>query len=385
MKDNLRKNRLGVSVFFFINGFLYANLMARIPLLKDLLAVSNSQLGILLFCIALGALSGMPLAGKLAIQFGSKNIAYLTGLAFCIIMGLVPLPGTFLVTGLLLYLVGLSAGAMDVCINAQAIMVERLYGRSIMSSFHGLFSIGMFAGAITASLFSKLEVGLLTHMMVVSFPLLVVVWYGKNQMLPDEYASEATSGKRAAFSPVVLALGGIAFCSFTTEGSMVAWSALYMTEFLGQSKAMGGIAFGMFSGGMTVGRIFGDWFITRFGGQKIIFTNVLIALTGFGLAIGIADPWSTFAGFLLVGLGASTVVPIVFTAVGNLPGVPPSAGIATATTIGYLGLFLGPPTIGFLSDASNLRMALLFPVGLLVLLWFLAKFVFAQISTANRN
>lgn len=385
MKDNLRKNRLGVSVFFFINGFLYANLMARIPLLKDLLAVSNSQLGILLFCIALGALSGMPLAGKLAIQFGSKNIAYLTGLAFCIIMGLVPLPGTFLVTGLLLYLVGLSAGAMDVCINAQAIMVERLYGRSIMSSFHGLFSIGMFAGAITASLFSKLEVGLLTHMMVVSFPLLVVVWYGKNQMLPDEYALEATSGKRAAFSPVVLALGGIAFCSFTTEGSMVDWSALYMTEFLGQSKAMGGIAFGMFSGGMTVGRIFGDWFITRFGGQKIIFTNVLIALLGFGLAIGLADPWSTFAGFLLVGLGASTVVPIVFTAVGNLPGVTPSAGIATATSIGYLGLFLGPPTIGFLSDASNLRIALLFSVALLILLWFLAKYVFGQISAANGN
>jgi MFS family permease len=379
------KNRLGVSVFFFINGFLYANLMARIPLLKELLLVTNSQLGILLFCIALGALSGMPLAGYLASRFGSKDIAYITGILFCIMMGLVPLPGTFLLTGILLFLVGLSAGAMDVCINAQAIVVERMYGRSIMSSFHGLFSIGMFAGAITASLFSKFEVSLLIHMMLVSFPFLGMVWYGKNQMLPDEVPTEQTSSKKAAFSPVVLALGGIAFCSFTTEGSMVDWSALYMTEFLGQSKAMGGIAFGMFSGGMTVGRIFGDWFITRFGGQKIIFINVLIALTGFGLAIGIADPWSTFAGFLLVGLGASTVVPIVFTAVGNLPGVTPSAGIATATSIGYLGLFLGPPTIGFLSDASNLRIALLFSVALLILLWFLAKYVFGQISAANGN
>lgn len=379
------KNRLGVSVFFFINGFLYANLMARIPLLKELLLVTNSQLGILLFCIALGALSGMPLAGYLASRFGSKDIAYITGILFCIMMGLVPLPGTFLLTGILLFLVGLSAGAMDVCINAQAIVVERMYGRSIMSSFHGLFSIGMFAGAITASLFSKFEVSLLIHMMLVSFPFLGMVWYGKNQMLPDEVPTEQTSSKKAAFSPVVLALGGIAFCSFTTEGSMVDWSALYMTEFLGQSKAMGGIAFGMFSGGMTVGRIFGDWFITRFGGQKIIFINVLIALLGFGLAIGIADPWSTFAGFLLVGLGASTVVPIVFTAVGNLPGVTPSAGIATATSIGYLGLFLGPPTIGFLSDASNLRIALLFSVALLILLWFLAKYVFGQISAANGN
>lgn len=379
------KNRLGVSVFFFINGFLYANLMARIPLLKELLLVTNSQLGILLFCIALGALSGMPLAGYLASRFGSKDIAYITGILFCIMMGLVPLPGTFLLTGILLFLVGLSAGAMDVCINAQAIVVERMYGRSIMSSFHGLFSIGMFAGAITASLFSKFEVSLLIHMMLVSFPFLGMVWYGKNQMLPDEVSTEQTSSKKAAFSPVVLALGGIAFCSFTTEGSMVDWSALYMTEFLGQSKAMGGIAFGMFSGGMTIGRIFGDWFITRFGGQKIIFMNVLIALTGFGLAIGIADPWSTFAGFLLVGLGASTVVPIVFTAVGNLPGVTPSAGIATATSIGYLGLFLGPPTIGFLSDASNLRIALLFSVALLILLWFLAKYVFGQISAANGN
>lgn len=383
MKDNLQKNRLGVSAFFFINGFLYANLMARIPLLKDLLGVSNSQLGILLFCVALGALSGMPLAGKLAALYGSKAIAYITGLLFCIIMGLVPLPGTFLLTGVLLYLVGLSAGAMDVCINAQAIVVERLYGRSIMSSFHGLFSIGMFAGALSASLFSRFEVSLLLHMMLVSFPLVLVVWYGKNQMLPDEESNESATSKKAAFSPVVLALGGIAFCSFTTEGSMVDWSALYLTEFLGQSEAMGGIAFGMFSGGMTVGRIFGDGFITRFGGQKIIFMNVIMALVGFGLALGIAEPWSTFAGFLLVGLGASTVVPIVFTAVGNLPGVSPSAGIATATTIGYLGLFLGPPTIGFLSDASNLRLALLFPVGLLVLLWFLAKYVFAQISKDN--
>lgn len=380
MVDNLLKNRLGVSAFFFINGFLYANLMARIPLLKDLLAVSNSQLGILLFCIALGALSGMPLAGKLAARFGSKSIAYITGLLFCIIMGLVPLPSTFLLTGLLLYLVGLSAGAMDVCINAQAIIVERFYRRSIMSSFHGLFSIGMFAGAITAALFSRFEVNLLIHMMVVSFPLVVVVWYGKNQMLPDEESNETSSTKKAAFSPVVLALGGIAFCSFTTEGSMVDWSALYMTEFLGQSKSLGGIAFGMFSGGMTVGRVFGDWFITRFGGQKIIFINVLIAWIGFGLALGIAEPWSTLLGFSLVGLGASTIVPIVFTAVGNLPGISPSSGIATATSIGYLGLFLGPPTIGFLSDASNLRIALLFSVALLILLWFLAKFVFKQIG-----
>jgi len=380
MVDNLLQNRLGVSSFFFINGFLYANLMARIPLLKDLLAVSNSQLGVLLFCIALGALSGMPLAGKLAAQYGSKNIAFVTGWVFCLVMGLVPLPNTFWVTGVLLYMVGLSAGAMDVCINAQAIMVERLYGRSIMSSFHGLFSIGMFAGAITAALFSKFEVSLLMHMMVVSFPLVGVVWFGKKQMLPDEVPAEPSASKKAAFSPVVLALGGIAFCSFTTEGSMVDWSALYMTEFLGQTKSLGGIAFGMFSGGMTVGRVFGDWFITRFGGQKIIFLNVLIALIGFGLALGIAEPWSTFIGFALVGLGASTIVPIVFTAVGNLPGVSPSAGIATATSIGYLGLFLGPPTIGFLSDATNLRIALLFSVALLILLWFLARYVFAQIS-----
>lgn len=368
-------SRVAVSVFFFINGFLYANLMSRLPFLKGMLELNNSQLGVLLFMLAFGALLGMPLAGHFAVKYGSAKVAFITGLMFCGFIAFTAFSKDYIFTAAMMLLTGASAGSMDVCINGQAVLIERVYQKSIMSSFHALFSIGMFLGGLTGSAFSKIEISLFYHLLIFSVISLFLILKAAPKLLPEENKQTSKVEKRWKKPPLaVMVLGIMAFCCFTAEGSMVDWSAMYLTEYLKQSNALGGLAFGVFGGGMTLGRVFGDYFINRFSSDKMLIINSLLAITGFLIFLIFGNIWSAFVGFFMIGLGASTIVPIVFSSAGNLPGVNPSVGIAFATSVGYLGLFFGPPTIGFLSDLFNLRLAFLFSLTLMLILFTLVVF-----------
>ncbi|MEY2905057.1 MAG: hypothetical protein RJA52_1073 [Bacteroidota bacterium] len=368
-------SRVAVSVFFFINGFLYANLMSRLPFLKGMLELNNSQLGVLLFMLAFGALLGMPLAGHFAVKYGSAKVAFITGLIFCGFIAFTAFSKDYIFTAAMMLLTGASDGSMDVCINGQAVLIERVYQKSIMSSFHALFSIGMFLGGLTGSAFSKIEISLFYHLLIFSVISLFLILKAAPKLLPEENKQTSKVEKRWKKPPLaVMVLGIMAFCCFTAEGSMVDWSAMYLTEYLKQSNALGGLAFGVFGGGMTLGRVFGDYFINRFSSDKMLIINSLLAITGFLIFLIFGNIWSAFVGFFMIGLGASTIVPIVFSSAGNLPGVNPSVGIAFATSVGYLGLFFGPPTIGFLSDLFNLRLAFLFSLTLMLILFTLVVF-----------
>ena len=373
--------RVAVSVFFFINGFLYANLMSRLPFLKEMLGLTNSQLGILLFMLAFGALLGMPLAGHFALRYGSAKVAIITGLMFCSFIAFTAFSKDYVFTASMMLLTGASAGSMDVCINGQAVLIERQFKKSIMSSFHALFSIGMFLGGLTGSAFSKIDISLFYHLLIFSIISLVLVLLASPRLLPEEKVAEKGERRKWTRPPLaIVVLGILAFCSFTSEGSMVDWSAMYLTQYLGQSSALGGLAFGAFGGGMTIGRVFGDRFINQFGSDKMLIINSLTAISGFLIFLIMGNTCSAFVGFFLVGVGASTIVPIVFSAAGNLPGVNPSVGIAFATSVGYLGLFFGPPSIGFLADLFNLRIAFVFSLSLMLLLFVLVIFKLHKIK-----
>ncbi|MFY7912590.1 MAG: MFS transporter [Emticicia sp.] len=385
---NLLINRIAVSTFFFVNGFLYANWTARLPELQRFFGLNNAQLGSVLFCIALGSMAAMPFAGWLGSKFGSDTIVKITALLFCVAIPLVAISQNEWIIRLCFFFLGAASGSMDVTMNGQAVLVERLWGKVIFSSFHAVFSIGMAIGAAVGGVFSSYQVPLQSHLFVISISGVLLSIWASTKLIKDiptaneAVVSESKTDKFLALK-TILPFGIIAFCCMTGEGSMVDWSAIFMNKVVGQSEVLSAWAFGAFGVSMTIGRVFGDYFTLKLGKQKLMLIDALLSIAGLGISLAFVSVWSTFLGFFLVGLGLSTIVPIVFSSAGNLKNISPSAGISMATSIGYTGFFIGPPTIGYLAEAFGLRVGLGFVLFLFVLMAVIITFISSNKDKSN--
>ncbi len=380
LNKTLLINRIAVSTFFFVNGFLYANWTSRLPELQRFFGINNAQLGSVLFFIALGSIVSMPLAGWLGSKFGSDSIVKVTALLFCVAIPLVAISQNQWTIRLCFFFLGAASGSMDVTMNGQAVLVERLWGKVIFSSFHAVFSIGMAIGAAVGGVFSSFQVPLQSHLVMIStFGLLLCVWASTKLIKDVTTANETVVSKgktdKLLALKTILPFGFIAFCCMTGEGSMIDWSAIFMNKVVGQSEVLSAWAFGTFGVAMTIGRVFGDYFIVKFGKQKLMMIDALLSIIGLGISLAFVSVWSTFVGFFLIGLGLSTIVPIVFSSAGNLRNISPSAGISMATSIGYTGFFIGPPTIGYLAEAFGLRIGLGFVLFLFVFMAGILVFI----------
>lgn len=372
----MKTNRIAVSTFFFINGFLYANWISRLPEIQTFYNVSNSLLGTLLLCSAAGAIIAMPFSGWLTTRFGSRVLTSTMGILFCCIIPLVALFNDLWIVAGLFFTIGILSGSLDVSMNGQAVYVERMYAKPLMSSFHAVFSIGMALGAGTGALFAKFQVGLFPHFLTGAVVcLLLVLWASFNLVneASNEAANQESENGFRLPTKAILPLGIIAFCGMTGEGSMADWSAIYMNKVVGKDEAFSALAFGSFSVAMTLGRIFGDYFTAKVGRKQMLVYNSFAAITGLSLMLFFPQPYIVLAALFLIGLGLATVVPIIYSAAGNTPGVAPSVGIAMATTVGYAGFFVGPPVIGYLADAFSLRIGLLFSLLLFVVMLILVR------------
>jgi MFS family permease len=372
----MKINRLAVSIFFFTNGFQYANWVARLPEVQTLYGVSNTTLGTILLCSAAGAMTAMPFAGLLTLRIGSRFVTIATAIAFVCAIPFIPLLSNLWLIGSLFFLFGVFGGSEDVAMNAQAVYVERLYQKPIMASFHGVWSIGTALGAGFGALFAKFGIGLFYHFLTVSSLSLLAILWAALHLIKDDVLSSTTGAtpkdsENTTFrlpTKAILPLGIIAFCGMTGEGSVGDWSAIYMHKMIGQDEAFSALAFGAFTSAMTIGRLVGDAFTEKYGQRKQLIISSLLAILGLSLALAFINPWTVLAGFFIVGLGIATIVPIVYSAAGNTEGVTPSVGIAMATTIGYSGFFVGPPVIGYLADVYSLRVGLLFSLLLFVIM-----------------
>lgn len=227
MRSNLLKiNRIAVSLFFFINGFLYANWTARLPELQRFYALNDRQLGSVLFFIALGSIVSMPVAGWLGGKFGSDRIVRITALLFCLAIPLVALSRHEWRIRLCFFFLGVASGSMDVTMNGQAVLVERMWGRIIFSSFHAVFSIGMALGAATGALFSRSQTPLITHLVTMAVLGALILGWASTHLIEDNPAPVVKAGPPvridyAVALKAILPVGLIAFCSMTGEGAMV--------------------------------------------------------------------------------------------------------------------------------------------------------------------
>ncbi len=359
--------RLAVAITFFNNGFLYANWVSRLPRIQEIYGFDNGQLGMVLLAVAVGALFAMPFTGWIISKEGTQRIITIGAIFFCLVVPFIPMmPGAVALFGLF-FCMGATTGILDVTMNAQAVLVEGAYRRPIMASFHAIFSAGMMVGAGSGALFTALNSPLWLHLVIVSTFCLVLLIWANRHLMPDP-EKEPTVGDGPAFrwpTRALVGIGFIAFCCMLGEGAMADWSTNYMRKVAMADKSLAPMGLAAFSLAMMLCRFLGDRLRMALGDTLLLTTTSITAFLGILLVIAVPYPVPVIIGLFIVGMGLSTIVPIVYSQAGAMPGLPSGVGISMVTTIGYSGFLFGPPLIGFLADWQNLR----FAMGLVLVLF----------------
>lgn len=368
-------SRVAVKLIFFINGFIHANLAARFPRVQELFSIDNGALGFVLLSSSVGALFAMPFTGWLIIRNGSRRITIFSVFLYCIFVPLVPLMLPFGVTGLVVifFIMGLTAGMLDVSMNSQAVMVEQQLEKPIMTSFHALFSIGMVAGAFCGSLFVKLETTLFIHLSTIVVLSVGGAAWARYHLIHDKPKEKEVDGPAFRLpNAAMVSIGVIAFCCMLGEGAMADWSTNYMENIALASPAMAPLGLSAFALAMTIGRFFGDSARLKYGDRKLMVLCGVISIIGISVTLLFNNPYTVIIGLFIIGIGLSSIVPIAYSIAGNSKNLPPGVGLAMVTTVGYSGFLFGPPLIGLLANWQSLRIALMLVAFLFIIMTFLS-------------
>ncbi|MFQ0828706.1 MFS transporter [Serratia fonticola] len=359
---------------FFIAGLAMATWAPLVPFAKTRIGIDDGSLGLLLLCIGVGSIMAMPLTGLLTGKFGCRRVILLAGIALCIDLPLLVLMDSTLGMALALLLFGAAMGMIDVAMNIQAVVVERASNRAMMSGFHGFFSVGGIAGAGGVSALLWLGLGPLQATLIAVVAILVLLLIASKNLL-----RESGGDKKGPMFVLprgwVMFIGLLCFIMFLAEGSMLDWSALYLTTMRGMDHNQAGLGYALFSIAMTIGRLNGDRVVNAMGRYQVLLLGSLCAAIGLALAITIDSAIASLIGFMLVGVGASNVVPILFSAAGNQRVMPANLAIASVTTVGYAGILAGPAVIGLIAQVSSLTFALACVAALLLIVTASAKAV----------
>ena len=367
--------RIAILMMFFINGALFANWVSRIPQIQDKLALSEGQLGLVLLGLSAGVLTALSLVGGLVARFGSDRITTIGAILLCILLSTLALMPTAPLLWINLFFFGMAMSSMDVAMNAQAVSVEELAQRPLMSIFHAAFSIGGFVGAIIGAGMASFSIEPTTHFMIAALGFFLLVLISKRNLLMSQPELPTDKSEPVFQLPAraLWSLGIVAFAGAVGEGAMADWSGVYLSDIVNTDAGVAALGFALFSITMTIGRLWGDRLTLRFSVSSVVQFGGLIATVGFLLAILVPQPLTTLIGFSIVGLGLSTVVPLAFSSAGRLPDIAPGTGIAGVATIGYAGFLAGPPVIGLVAEQTSLQTALLIVALLTASLIFTAR------------
>ncbi|TSA87769.1 MFS transporter [Deinococcus detaillensis] len=390
--------RWATSAVFFANGMVMATWVVRVPSVQGALQLSPATVGIALLGMSVGSLLAMPQTGHLAARYGTRRVTVTAGVLMMLALILPFLAPNLWLLFAALSLLGAGNGVMDVAMNAQGVAVERWLAKPVMSSFHAAYSLGNLAGAGLGSLLLGWHLGSVSHALLITLSMSAVVLLAGAKLLPKradepdrepepdappEYApSQAAPANSSSVNPsnpntLIWMLGLLCFLGMMGEGSLGDWSGLYSKQVLSLSGAALGAAYTAFTLAMTVGRVFGDGWRSRYGDQRVVMTGAL--LSGAGLCAGLLtlNPSLMVLGSLVFGLGVANVVPVLYGTVGK---VLAGHGIARVATIGYAGFLTGPPLIGFVSQLSSLRWGMTLIALSLLLVGLLTPRVYRRLS-----
>lgn len=353
-------------LLFVVLAVLFGAFVSRLPDIKAALRLSDSDLGKALLALPVGAMAANFAVGALIRRAGLGRVVLWSSLAFCGVIALLPLAGSFAALAGLLALAGFTDNLMNVSMNTAAAAVQKASGRLFLSSCHGMFSIGAMVSSAAGGALAGMALPLGWHFPLAALLMILLLLGIRREVLrfPDEPESKGavfTLPKRGLWW---LAL--ISFCQYIGEGSVADWSAIYLRDTLSSAPALVGLGYAGFSLAMALARFYGDVVIPRLGERHVLMGGAFLAGLGMSLAIALPYPPLAIAGFTLAGLGYSCIVPILYAAAGRVPGVAPGAGLASVSSFGLLGYLLAPPLIGFIADAVSLR----FGLGLVALAAF---------------
>jgi MFS family permease len=346
-------SRLAVSLLFLLNGFIVGSWAPKIPEFAAFHGLSEGQLGLMIVGFGIGSLLAMPMVGALIAREGSRRIVrHLAALTAFSLLAITLAPDIPF-AAITVILLGATAGGMDVAMNANAVAVERSMSRAIMSSCHGFWSLGGLIGASAGGwLIGKL--GVMNHVFLVTIVACAMVVTAWNIVFNDE--APPHEDKPTVRLPMVAfpwLVGLVALFSMIPEGAVMDWGALYLRQELGGTVTQSGFVFGAFSATMAIMRFAGDGVRDRLGAVLTMRICAIIAFIGMIMAGLAPSPWFVIAGFAIAGIGISNLVPIAFSAGGNLPGLPPGIGLSVVTFMGYSGALFAPTTLGFIAEHTG--------------------------------
>ncbi len=351
-------HRRAVATLFFLNGAVLASWVPHIPAVQMRLALGESALGVALLGMAAGALLAIPLAGWAIPRFGSRPVVRISGLLFCASL-LVPLLATDLprlIAALMLF--GAANGAMDVSMNAQAVLVERHLQRPVMSWFHGMWSVGGLTGAGIAALALHAGLSPIAHATGAALIAGIGCAAAMRTLLPPSEDVRPEGPRLVRPGGALFALGTLAALALLSEGAMGDWSAVYLRRWLLTSASVAALGFAAFQTTMAAGRFAGDRLAHRFGDARLLSVSGALAAAALAIALLVGHPLAALLGCAAVGLGLSNVIPVLFRTAAVVPGIAAAQGIAAVGSAGYAGFLGGPPLIGFVAEWIGLPAAL---------------------------
>ncbi|MDT0610517.1 MFS transporter [Streptomyces lancefieldiae] len=362
-RNDLTRLRTALTAFFALDGFVFAGWVVRIPAIKEQTGASASALGMALLGVSTGAVVTMTLTGRLCRRYGSHPVTVACAVLLCLSIALPPLTHSALALGAVLLVFGSAYGGINVAFNSAAVDLVAVLRRPIMPSFHAAFSLGGMVGAGLGGLVAG-SLSPTRHLLGLTVIGLLVTLVAGRALLRCEPAAPPDRAPEDDGAPrrldrrtrrLVITFGLIALCTAYGEGAMADWGALHLEQDLDASPGVAAAGYSCFALAMTVGRLTGTTLLERLGRTTTVVAGGTIAVAGMLLGSLAPSVWAALFGFAITGLGLANIFPVAVERAGALGG---PGGVATASTLGYGGMLLGPPAIGFMADWFSLPTAL---------------------------
>lgn len=362
---------------FLVCGLGISSWAPMVPYAKARLQLDDASLGLLLLLLGAGAIMMMPVSGYLAHKVGNRIVILYATILMALLLPLLLMMNTTLSMGLVLFLFGAAVGTVDVAMNAHGVQVQNRYGKPIMSSFHGLFSVGGLLGSLGLGFLMKTGLSPLAAALSIAGLLLLIVFSQYSSLFDAatekaamrDFSTSVTTEKTTAFSWLrgsVLFLGLLSFAAFLSEGAMLDWSAIFLHENRGVTEEFAGMGYATFSIAMAIMRLVGDTIVSHYSGRTVVIAGGSIAAVG--LLLAVTTPWvgTALLGFALLGIGGANIVPVFLSEGGRLKNVSAAIAVPAITTMGYAGQLAGPALLGYIAHLFSLPIALGFSAALLL-------------------
>jgi MFS family permease len=365
--------RIAVSSLFFLQGLCFATWASRIPSIQQQLGISESLLGVILFALPVGSMISLFFSGRLVTKYGSKKIAVNALLFYSLLLPAIGFSSSpaLLIASLILF--GFAGNLANIAINTQAVHVEARYGKNIMASFHGLWSTAGFVAAGIGTFMMGRGIVPLTHFIIITGVIAAGVAAAFQFLVTEEKTPATSTPHFVRPDKTLLRLGILAFCCMICEGAMFDWSGIYFQTVVGAEKSWIGAGYTAFMCAMASGRFIADWVSNKLQFSRTIFFSGILIATGLLLAVIIPRVLPSTIGFLIVGFGVSSVIPLIYSEAGKSKTISAGMALTAVSSIGFLGFLIGPPLIGVLAGIFSLRISFLVIalIGLLiaVMIW----------------